>query len=126
MALPYERHVSVEQDGAGTVHTVDFPSRSFIEKIVITEVGGTQSFTVDVFNKNPVGLAGTDPEESYLVCAQLSVTSGKSKNFFDAPKSFFNNDASTNGRNPARIYLRFNTITTGDFVIAIGGSNDLI
>lgn len=132
MALPYERKTVVTVAGDGDVFQLDYPSRGFIEKILIVKLDGTASGTVDVFNKDPDANDSEepgdvdDPDDLYRVCAALTLTSGKSLNFFDTPKAFFNNDGATNGRNPSKMYLRFNTNQTGDFAVVVGGTNYLI
>lgn len=126
LSLPYSRKKLVTITDSNQVVAIEFPSRSYLDKILLKQVGGTDTFTIDVFDKNPDDFdAATDPEEVYIVCTAISVTSGKAQFFFDIPRAFYNNDPETPTGKKRLLYFRFNDISAGNFVLVVGGIQDL-
>ncbi len=134
--LPYGRRKEIVVTEGNQVFPVDFPSRCYIDSIALGEVGGSRSFTIDVFTKNPDDFGddsespsdlGPDPENVYLFCPRLSVTAGVLNQFFDTPKAVYNFDAQDGKSvNPRKLYFRFNGIADGNFILVIVGSHDVV
>lgn len=134
--LPYGRRVEVVITSGNQVVEVDFPSRAYVESIALGQIGGSTGFTIDVFTKNPTqfgedsedgeGDLGPDPENVYLFCPRLTVSAGKLNEFFSPAKAVYNfDDPDGTGRNPRKLYFRFNSIANGNFVLVVVGGSDL-
>lgn len=133
--LPYGRREAVTITSGNQVVEVPFPSRAYVDSIAVGQVGGTSGFTIDVFTKNPEdfgadsegsGDIGPDPENVYLFCPRITVTAGQANEFFDTAKVLFNFDEpDATSRNQRKLYFRFNSINSGDFVLVVTGFSDM-
>lgn len=133
--LPYGRRKAIHITSGNQVVTVEFPSRAYIDAINIGQVGGTSGFTLDVFTKNPADFGddsegpsdiGPDPENVYLFCPQITVAAGKANEFFHTPRALFNFDEPDGtSRNARKLYFRFNSINSGNFVLVVTGFSDM-
>ena len=141
MSTPYETKTHFTKTGGTAASTtVSFPSRVFLQKLLIvqetlsgsTPTGskGTDAFTVDVFNIDPA-LFGTDDdggdnifEENHLVCPRQTASSGVLA-YYPSGIPFFNMDEPDHMGNQRKLYVRVNGAHTGRFHITVAGESDV-
>lgn len=136
MSRPYERTVRhlAAPGGERTVWEFGFPSRCFLTKLVVKQVGGTLvNFRVDLFNKriaavNSTSSGGSEPEGDYVadpdnhrVCETIdSDSAGRMVKFFDGSEGAFENkDGDGVTERKYKIYIEIEPEGAGDMTFDV-------
>lgn len=130
MASPYETVFGGCRGAKGTriITPIPFPSRVFIQKLIVRQTSGPDGadFQVDLFNSaqsqlheslsdDGAGAGGGDvsPEELYKVIPSQYGSAGKLEYWPEEGHPFVNMDGNITTGNPRMIYLGI-TVTSGD------------